>query len=345
MSNITVHFATNRTPKGSPPTGFGNGLSSHEGLDLRFGSGQVRITGSKPTFIKKSLKVQTEALYAPTRSSSAKATPERFALGSEDVFNNLRGELKACKRDAVAVIHGFANSFESGLTGAASVLTATGLEDWPVFAFCWPSNNHVTQYFPDRKDARRSGEAGARAIRKLASYLLDLSRDEMCRQSLHLVTHSMGGYVLRAALQALRREDPALTKLQLFGEVLMVASDEDADALEHEDKLLPLARMARRVTVYHTYKDRPLWFSDALKFNPDRLGARGPSRMSMVPENVVAVDVSQVVTSSKSDISHNYHRTLPAAAADLAGTLKGVCDDRPDTRRLIGDRRFELLNA
>ena len=35
---VTVYFATYRNPIGNPPTDFGRKLSSHEGLDLRFGS-------------------------------------------------------------------------------------------------------------------------------------------------------------------------------------------------------------------------------------------------------------------------------------------------------------------
>lgn len=70
---VTVYFATNRNPIGHPPTDFGPKLSSHEGLDLRFGSADVELvfkdgSGADEDASTIAIKVARERLT--TRSTS-----------------------------------------------------------------------------------------------------------------------------------------------------------------------------------------------------------------------------------------------------------------------------------
>ena len=192
-------------------------------------------------------------------------------------------------------------------------------------------------YANDRADARTSGAALGRGLLKLGEFVRrvsdelgprvrsDLGRDaetarlrkELRAGRLHLMAHSMGGYVLRHAVQGMRREiGDDLPRL--FDEILLIAVDEDADAFEHDHKLALLPRLARRVTVYHNREDIPLAISDMTKGNPDRLGADGPSHPHLLPAKVSVVDCTEVVSGFQ---EHRYHKDEHSVTEDIMAVL------------------------
>ena len=335
--NICVRFATNRRPIGSPVQEFGSDLSSHEGTDLRYGSVNVAVTDSGVTYVKNSLTVADEQLYAGSGKS------KDMVFGSAEVNDGFRKDMK--QGDALGILHGFFNTFEASIEGSARVLVNANVPDVPLFVFAWPSKGKVTGYLPDRKAATRSGEAFARAVQKFIEYVRSLSRREFCNHEVNLLAHSMGNYVLRFGLQAIRERHPELLERQIFSDVILVAADEDADALEREDKLQLLSRLARRITVYYTDLDGALWTSDNVKFNPDRLGRRGPSRISGTPDNVFAVDVTAVIQADKPNRYHGYHRSIPRVGDDIRALLNNVPTYDIPSRVVSREhpRRFSLV--
>jgi esterase/lipase superfamily enzyme len=312
-TTLRVSFATNRRPLGSPITDFSKRLSAHEGTDLRYGTVEVDVSG-KPVADKSSLAVAGEKLFAEKPRAE-------LVLGSNEVCDDLRADMRTS--DALGVIHGYFNSFFGSIEGAAQVLKNADRLGFPLFAFCWPSDDALAGYLPDRADSRASGKALARAVVKFVDYVRNLSKREFCNHEVNLLCHSMGNYVLRAGLQAIRTENPELLERQIFSDVILVAADEDADSLERDDKLRLITRLASRVTVYHTERDGALWTSDKIKFNPDRLGRRGPASISATPDNVFAVDVSDVIEPDRASRYHNYHRTVPVVGRDIAALLDG----------------------
>mgnify|MGYP000635563021 CR=1 FL=1 len=100
---------------------------------------------------------------------------------------------------------------------------------------------------------------------------------------LHLMAHSMGAYVLRHGLQAIRAKDPRAL-VRVFDQILLVAADEDDDAFETDEKLKPLSQIGRQVTVYFNPNDRALVISDKTKGNRDRLGSDGPRLVDLIPK-------------------------------------------------------------
>ena len=87
-------------------------------------------------------------------------------------------------------------------------------------------------YNSDRNDAKASGPAFGKAFMKLAEFLHEATPREECGQSLHLMAHSMGNYVLRHALQGLVDQ---LQKSQLGFEA---TQDQLADTLAmYRDKV------------------------------------------------------------------------------------------------------------
>ncbi len=140
--------------------------------------------------------------------------------------------------------------------------------------FSWPSDGallfsdpraaNAIAYKNDRQDAAASGAAFARGFLKVADFINQT--EARCQQRLHLTAHSMGNYVLRHALQELRRQVSNQLP-RLFDQVLMMAADEDDDAFDLDYKLFSLPRITRRTSVYFNRNDLALWASDKLKGN------------------------------------------------------------------------------
>ncbi len=129
----------------------------------------------------------------------------------------------------------------------------------------------LLSYYSDRNDAQASGVAMARSFLRLREFLENLGQENFCRQSLHLVAHSMGNYALRHAVQAIRAELGNDIE-RIFEHIFLMAADEDDDAFEKDHKLRLLPALAKAVHVYHSPDDVALMVSDKTKFKPDRLG-------------------------------------------------------------------------
>jgi len=324
VPNKDIYFVTNRNPINEPVTDFGNGFSPVDGKDLRYGEARVDLASGKMT----KLTVYDQTLHSPavaTRSSR----DDRYVFGSARVHEISYRGMCDDQADLIVLIHGFWNNFQESVERAAGLARYWNKLDWPLVAFCWPSNGSAGKYVGDRKNAERSGPAMGRAIGKLTDFLATLKRKEWCGQRIHLVAHSMGNYLLRHAVQSLIKDYPDGRVPRIFENVFLIAADEDADALDihfGQQKLLPVTGMARRVTVYHTVKDFALFASDDIKFNPDRLGHDGPKRMAATPDNVTAVDVFDVVEvgAARTESNHGYHRSVDAVRDDIAAVLAGT---------------------
>ena len=165
--------------------------------------------------------------------------------------------------------------------------------------------------FSDRGDAEGSALAVARGLLKLRDYLIGRGPGGAsamlpnCGASIHLLCHSMGNYLLQVALKHVADNATGRRLPRLFDQILMCAPDVDDDVLEPGAEMWRLPEMARRVTVYHNDGDLALWISDNTKGNPDRLGARGPRRGSVLDDKVYVVDCGPVV---RGLIEHSYYR-------------------------------------
>jgi esterase/lipase superfamily enzyme len=212
-------------------------------------------------------------------------------------------------------------------------------------------------YYSDREDARASGPALARAYLKLFDFMQQLREKELkkldaagaepvvtelCERSLHILAHSMGNYVLRQGVQAIRAKEPRHI-VRMFDQVIMAAPDEDDDAFELDDKLRPLPSLARRITVYHNRHDRALVISDKTKANPDRLGSEGPRVLDLLPKKVVIVDCSPVAKAADPLSRHSYYIRCPEVAADIGWVLKDPEDPTFGDREVIREGRAYRL--
>jgi esterase/lipase superfamily enzyme len=369
---VTVYFATNRQPLAEPGgekiVNFTSELGPVGGMNVRYGSAKVDVdlkAGTR-TIVPGSLHVAEEKLIF--------SSGEHPKLGSATIFDALRESMAEGNRPTIAFIHGFSNSFTDAIERAGWNLVFLGL-DANMFVFTWPSIASAlpipmpfTDYQHDRITARASGPAIARTIRRLHDYVDSLPSAERCRQSIHLLCHSMGNYVMRNALQALMRlpdprfdasgttvpdmtavstdaPDPAVLR-RSFDKAILAAADEDADAFDDPAKLKFLPRICQSVTVYHTRED---WILNTLsattKFNGPRLGNDGPDNMATISDKVTAIDVSDVISFTEDMQSHQYYRVFPAVRDDIAEVLRGKPPHEIANRTPTGVARWRLVRA
>ena len=337
-----VYFGTNRKPnRKSSPDDFGRGFSEDGLANLRFG--MVEVSGEK-------LDKYGELYLAPERLAvdrerKLKGGPGSV-LGSLNVFNRVRDKMIAHTRDTVIFVHGYNVSFKNALTCAAQLKqnfsTAEGGAGANVVLFSWPSDGSMMPYIAygnDRQDAAASGPAFARGLLKLADFLRGSTPDEACDQRLHLVAHSMGNYVLRHTLQEFIKQS-AGRPVRLFDQIFMMAADEDNDAFEHDYKLKPLPRLAKRVNVYFNNQDRAMAVSDKTKGNPERLGDDGPRVPRSIPGKISLIDVTPVVSGL---VEHSYYLDTPRVVADMREVLSGKASDAIEGRDYIQEtNRYRL---
>lgn len=273
----------------------------------------------------------------------------------------------ADRRDIIVLIHGFAASFETTIERAAELKDKYLIqgEDGElymphVFAFSWPSDGKVfpyTKYHSDREDAAASGIAIARSLLKLIDFLRrgaetpriaeedgkHRSYDRMCQQNIHLVAHSMGNWALRHAVQGLRVELGTDRLPRIFDNVFLMAADEDDDALERDDKLGLLPRLARAIHIYHSRGDLALEVSDRTKGNPDRLGSNGPRTKDGLSAKIFTIDCRKVDFTTIGHGNHQYYRLREEVIHDVRQVLAGVPADLIDGRRFAQGERCYLL--
>jgi esterase/lipase superfamily enzyme len=353
MAMTTIYFATNRLllPPDNPDV-FGKGFSEDGLANLRFG--RAEVTGVD--FNEFEIYVEPENL-APD--------PAERRLGSLAVFEQIQQEMRQEGKDTVIFIHGFNVSFKEALRQGArlhQVLTAFNPFDTgeplnlDVFVFSWPSDasllftdpryENIIAYQNDRIDAAASGVAFGRGFLKLADFIQELNRRdrlrERCLRRLNLVAHSMGNYVLRFALHEIKRQRAERVP-RLFEQILMMAADEDDDAFDFADKLLPLPYLTRRTSVYFNRGDIALWASDVFKGNTPRLGTDGPFQPRSVPRSVYPIDCTEVVEARGDATEHNYYLEVPRVIADMRWVLQNQNPDAIIGREfLVSTNRFRL---
>lgn len=338
---MKIYFATNRDPNNATrPTDFGSRFSANGLTDLRFGSAE--ITGAK--LDRYTLDVAPEKLDVGLDNALVNNLDGQV-LGSRKVFEDMRTEMVASKQDCMVFIHGFNVSFKQALQRCAQLKQFYAERPMSWLVFTWPSDGSMLPfkaYASDRDDARASGVALGRGLQKLAAFLSGTRPEDYCGQSVHLMTHSMGGYALRWAYQSIRGNGGANLR-RLLEHILMFAPDEDDDAFELAHKLQSLPDLARRLSLYHNSGDLALVTSDVTKGNPDRLGAAGPRNARLLPDKVSVLDCEPVANRQQDPNGHGYYISNATVRQDVLAVLAGQAPLNIKTRKYQPELRTYRL--
>jgi esterase/lipase superfamily enzyme len=311
----TIFFATNRNRVAtSVPNNFGTDFNP-DPYFVSYGRAQVRDIAREGDLSEQNIAIDavTPDAFVPELVQAILDGPDHLILS----------------------IHGFDYRFRE------AVMRSAWLGDWfgrgaPAVAsshilFSWPSLGSLTTaaYEKDWESAGASGGA-FRLFFQTALPIIRGFRASRPGRYVSLMAHSMGNHALAAGLQATLgtapgQYDPA-GQVPIFDRVLLIAADEDADALSRPDKLAPLLGLAERVYVYYNEQDVPLSTVSRAIHCTARLGLSGPpDKPAFRGRNVVFVNCS---AANPEDLDHptdlqrhQYYRLIPEVRDDLCGVM------------------------
>ena len=171
-----------------------------------------------------------------------------------------------------------------------------------------------------------------------------------------LVTHSMGAYVLRYAVQNL--EKILCPVSQIFDATILMAPDVDVDALEANDKLLPINKLTKEVVVYVNKDDQALQAAKNLHNKTPhlhdgkpRMGQHGPGTNAFPELAKLGVSLTTIrchnvdfdhMDREEFGGGHWYYRRSIAVIKDVKAVLSGKDPDVIDYRNKVRPTRPDI---
>jgi hypothetical protein len=151
----------------------------------------------------------------------------------------------------------------------------------------------------------------------------------------------MGNRSLSAAIQNISVFAPELLSETYFDYALLMAANEDYEALDVPQKLKRLLTLANNIDVYTNTHDVAMFLSNLVNRHPP-LGSFGPFDFGKLPEKVIWVDCTAVGDTSENNgltnWGHQYFRNSKPVSADVHQVLRGIAPDKVVPRN--PDRRF-----
>jgi esterase/lipase superfamily enzyme len=174
-----------------------------------------------------------------------------------------------------------------------------------------------------------------RAFLKVRDFLAGLhgrarGGEPMCAQDIHLLCHSMGNYVLQSALDRIGEFTPGNALPRLLEHIFLCAPDVDDDVLQPGHAMGSVHELGRCVTVYHNRGDLSMVISDHTKGHPERLGAGGAARPTLLHNKVHQVDCTPIVAGL---VAHSYYLS-GSVRDDIRQSIDGIALDDPRRLRL-----------
>jgi esterase/lipase superfamily enzyme len=233
----------------------------------------------------------------------------------------------------IVFLPGFNSTFIGAMSCSAQIASAYGANG--VFCFSWPSQGEfgLSPYLRDESSAYKSGNAIALTLSVVFSKLLSIAKPK--RPNLHIVCHSMGNRALSAAIQNIFISAPELLSANYFEYALLIAADEDNDALDEPTKLKRLLTLATNIDVYTNENDWAMFLSGIVNFHPP-LGSFGPANFGELPGKVIWIDCTDVGSTyendGSSDFGHQYFRNSEPVTGDVHQVLSGTAPDKVTPR-------------
>ncbi|HEX3862348.1 MAG TPA: alpha/beta fold hydrolase [Stellaceae bacterium] len=246
-------------------------------------------------------------------------------------------DLSAPGRNLLVFLHGFDNSFENAITRAAFVrewFAQSGVTaaDTTVVAFSWPSLGRLLSlpvlWEDYQRDQTMAGQSGLHTMSFLANLDPIIRRVRASGHRVFLLAHSMGNWVLQAAVESWfsHGNGDAL----LFDEVFLAAADEIYNTFDYPSpgRLSCLSRLGRRISTYYSGADNVLSVSVAVNLGAQRLGQDGPYDRNN-GARFPAAQYRMVDCTNNRDYafdfasSHQYYRRSPTVRTDIARTMAG----------------------
>ncbi len=254
--------------------------------------------------------------------------------------------------DVIFFVHGYNTDAKEALLRQRLVEAELGKRHFEcmVIGFDWPTAGNAALYSYDRFEAQ---QAAAYLVKGgIIPFTKFTLKD--CPVNVHLMAHSMGGFVVREAFRSVDKgRDANLANDWRIGQLVLFAADISSDCFSiNNPDMLPVFRHCGRLTNYFSGHDEALAASNAKNIDfSSRVGRVGmPIR---TPANDKALDVNcgpryAAVPERKFKtidgmVSHSWYLEDDLWYDDLAYTLMGQLDRNViPTRTFIGENDFEL---
>lgn len=311
-TEINVSFCTSRRRVGSSNSALSNQFTFRGASTPTFGRALYR-TRSYPEIdadIDVLLKRAETSWFWQKDREDVGMVLDRKVNAQESEFWQDFPIKEAPEASEVVYIHGFWNSFETAIRGAAEVAAAVGRRN--IFMYSWPSVASAAGYERDRDGF------SVTFAHHLSSFIGAIAARAPTKP-LVIVAHSMGARYTIAALNVFARSNPPLgAPVRL----ILAAPDVSPDLFELEWG--QFGGVLERCTIYRSMGDRALWLSEG-KNGQNRLGRGGLTE---------ALDRVEVIDTNKgrwAKIGHNDF--IENAVDDLRGEVwLGL---RASTRRTV----------
>jgi esterase/lipase superfamily enzyme/TRAP-type C4-dicarboxylate transport system substrate-binding protein len=264
-----ILFATNRKDESSSDPAFRFGSSRGE---LLYGTVRLRLGRGR--------------YAAPERSDETKIEEiDLFADDKSFLAALTQGLNAADRKDILIYVHGFNNSFRDALE-AGSLLASDINFRGILIVFSWPSDGSTVppRYLRDGTQTELSSDSFVNFI--------SLIRNVDKLNHLHILTHSMGGRLVKYAL-----ESAPAQQLSAGGPFLqhLIFAAPDVDSEVFKQAIAGFARSASRVSLYVSSYDQALVCAQ-LAYEGLRAGQAGPGIVVDELERIDTIDVTNVET-------------------------------------------------
>ncbi|HEX5184276.1 MAG TPA: alpha/beta hydrolase [Allosphingosinicella sp.] len=246
------------------------------------------------------------------------------------------------------LVHGFNQDQNAALALHREIQEQLSALGWngALISYDWYSDGLVFAYLDDRAHAR----AAASELVSAGIALLEDQQSRDCPFTVHVLTHSMGAFVLQQAFAWSYQDVPAGWKV---GQIVMVAGDLDYTVLEASNySAKTFVQHAARLTAYCSRYDKALAVSNAKRLDlAPRVGRVGlpadaPSMMCEVDCSAMFADHYRDIVDRLNPVkTHSFYFGERIFWQDVVLTLAGGIDrDMIKTRAAVGPlaNRFSL---
>ncbi|MDB5159651.1 MAG: hypothetical protein JWR50_4358 [Mucilaginibacter sp.] len=226
-------------------------------------------------------------------------------------------------------VHGFNVSHASAVAAHFDYAAKLQAQGWDgvLISYDWPSDGLVFAYLDDRENAR----AAASALVSAGISQLQGAQTADCAVNVHVMSHSMGGFVTQQAFTWSYQDVPADWRI---GQLLFVAADVDHTVFEADNvSAKAIVAHAGRLTAYCNRYDKALMASNVKRLElAPRMGRVGLPPDA--PKAMVEVDCSELFDAMFTTLgahldpqaTHCFYFNEVAFWRDVVLTLKGGTD-------------------
>lgn len=284
----------------------------------------------------------TVTRYVSISGKSPKGKWSAHLMERDDWLAAVGAEAKS--DEVVIYVHGFNTKQKDMLNRHAKIEAGLRKHKFKgaVIAYDWPSDGSVFNYPHDRLDAKKT----AQYLLSDGIFALKAAKPEM---KIHLLAHSMGGYLTLRALSSFGDGAAPGKSVWSLDEVMYVSGDCDRDwFVKGAWGGLVLNRRAERFTNYYSGADKVLDVSGKLINGAPRVGHTGmPADIHSAQWDIFSDEqYKRDVPKSKRKLtySHTWWFDNDGFYKDVAQTLKGVPSEKITTRKKTNVSDLALLS-